>query len=264
MEEAEALCTRIGVMVNGRLCCIGSGQHLKHRFGNGYEVNIKTAPVNMARSMPFLFTLSQALHDGDDLGVDDSKSILRQSNRLLGYLSDFSLRFGNDDNSGGDQLEEEWKVLGAIFINRKELKALCEVLSVANDRFAMITAGQSGDSLASILAVDQCVSMRVFLEWYLAEDASELIHRYMQEAFPSKHTFLERTSLLNFRYRVFHYEVSDGGVRTSALADIFSKFERNKATLMIQEYSVGQTTLEQIFNQFASGQENPEISSRGD
>ncbi len=42
MEEAEALCTRIGVMVNGRLCCLGSGQHLKHRFGNGFEVNIRT------------------------------------------------------------------------------------------------------------------------------------------------------------------------------------------------------------------------------
>ena len=42
MEEAEALCTRIGVMVNGRLRCLGSSQHLKQRFGNGYEVNIKT------------------------------------------------------------------------------------------------------------------------------------------------------------------------------------------------------------------------------
>lgn len=28
-------------MVNGRLRCLGSAQHLKHRFGNGFEVNIK-------------------------------------------------------------------------------------------------------------------------------------------------------------------------------------------------------------------------------
>ncbi|KAJ1435102.1 P-loop containing nucleoside triphosphate hydrolase protein, partial [Ochromonadaceae sp. CCMP2298] len=35
MEEAEALCTRIGVMVDGRLQCLGSAQHLKARFGNG-------------------------------------------------------------------------------------------------------------------------------------------------------------------------------------------------------------------------------------
>ena len=28
-------------MVNGRLRCLGSSQHLKHRYGNGFEVNIK-------------------------------------------------------------------------------------------------------------------------------------------------------------------------------------------------------------------------------
>jgi hypothetical protein len=29
------------VVVNGRLRCLGSAQHLKHRYGNGFEVNIK-------------------------------------------------------------------------------------------------------------------------------------------------------------------------------------------------------------------------------
>jgi hypothetical protein len=29
-------------VVNGKLRCLGSSQHLKHRFGNGFEVNIKT------------------------------------------------------------------------------------------------------------------------------------------------------------------------------------------------------------------------------
>jgi len=31
MEEAEALCTRIGIMVNGRLKCLGTPQHLKSK-----------------------------------------------------------------------------------------------------------------------------------------------------------------------------------------------------------------------------------------
>lgn len=47
----------------------------------------------------------------------------------------------------------------------------------------------------------------------------------------------------------------------SALSDIFSKFEASKAALGVQEYSVGQTTLEQIFNQFASQQDNPEVQA---
>ena len=44
MEEVEALCTRMGVMVSGRLQCIGSAQHLKSRFGLGYQVEIRTSP----------------------------------------------------------------------------------------------------------------------------------------------------------------------------------------------------------------------------
>lgn len=31
MEECEALCTRLAIMVNGRFRCLGSVQHLKGR-----------------------------------------------------------------------------------------------------------------------------------------------------------------------------------------------------------------------------------------
>lgn len=37
MEECEALCSNIGILVHGRMRCIGSAQHLKSRFGNGFE-----------------------------------------------------------------------------------------------------------------------------------------------------------------------------------------------------------------------------------
>lgn len=32
MEECEALCARIAIMVNGRFQCLGSVQHLKNRY----------------------------------------------------------------------------------------------------------------------------------------------------------------------------------------------------------------------------------------
>eukprot|EP01135_Chromosphaera_perkinsii_P003153 Nk52_evm42s236 gene=Nk52_evmTU42s236 len=41
MEECEALCTRIGIMVNGQLKCLGGVQHLKSKYGNGFTVIIK-------------------------------------------------------------------------------------------------------------------------------------------------------------------------------------------------------------------------------
>jgi ATP-binding cassette, subfamily A (ABC1), member 3 len=41
MEEAEALCTKMGIMVAGRFKCFGSSQNIKDKFGTGYEIEIK-------------------------------------------------------------------------------------------------------------------------------------------------------------------------------------------------------------------------------
>ena len=44
MEECEALCHRLGVMVGGRFRCLGSTQRLKSRYGDGYALEIKCLP----------------------------------------------------------------------------------------------------------------------------------------------------------------------------------------------------------------------------
>ncbi|NP_080734.3 ATP-binding cassette, sub-family A (ABC1), member 14 isoform X2 [Mus musculus] len=41
MEECEALCTRLAIMVQGKFVCLGSPQHLKNKFGNIYTMTIK-------------------------------------------------------------------------------------------------------------------------------------------------------------------------------------------------------------------------------
>jgi ATP-binding cassette subfamily A (ABC1) protein 3 len=41
MEEAEALCTKMGIMVAGRFRCFGSSQHIKNKYGTGYEIEFK-------------------------------------------------------------------------------------------------------------------------------------------------------------------------------------------------------------------------------
>jgi len=42
MEEAENLCDRLAILVNGRLTCIGSPEHLKMKFGEGYILEIQS------------------------------------------------------------------------------------------------------------------------------------------------------------------------------------------------------------------------------
>ncbi|CAJ0946140.1 unnamed protein product [Ranitomeya imitator] len=41
MEEAEAVCDRVAIMVSGKLRCIGSIQQLKSKFGKGYLLEMK-------------------------------------------------------------------------------------------------------------------------------------------------------------------------------------------------------------------------------
>ncbi|PIO28094.1 hypothetical protein AB205_0031540, partial [Aquarana catesbeiana] len=41
VEEAEAVCDRVAIMVSGKLRCIGSIQHLKSKFSKGYLLEIR-------------------------------------------------------------------------------------------------------------------------------------------------------------------------------------------------------------------------------
>lgn len=61
MEECEALCNRLVIMVKGQLVCIGASQELKQRFGAGYNIHIKLNP-------------SRSDHD-----VSDMKTIMKSS-----------------------------------------------------------------------------------------------------------------------------------------------------------------------------------------
>ena len=42
MAECEALCSRVGIMVNGSFQCLGTPQQLKSSYGGGYKLKIRT------------------------------------------------------------------------------------------------------------------------------------------------------------------------------------------------------------------------------
>ncbi|NXW78458.1 ABCA9 protein, partial [Hirundo rustica] len=48
MEEAEAVCDRVAILVSGQLRCIGSIQYLKNKFGKGYLLEIKVTDPESA------------------------------------------------------------------------------------------------------------------------------------------------------------------------------------------------------------------------
>ncbi|KMS64940.1 hypothetical protein BVRB_041070 [Beta vulgaris subsp. vulgaris] len=40
LDEAEAVCDRISIMVNGEIVCLGSAGHLSRKFGNHYQIDL--------------------------------------------------------------------------------------------------------------------------------------------------------------------------------------------------------------------------------
>ncbi|KAK9711761.1 hypothetical protein K7432_007587 [Basidiobolus ranarum] len=54
MEEADALCDRIGITVNGQLAALGTPQRLKNVYGKGYKINLRTKTTS---------TIDQIIHE---------------------------------------------------------------------------------------------------------------------------------------------------------------------------------------------------------
>ena len=49
MEEAEVLCRRIGILLNGEFVCLGKSREIKERYGYGYEINLKIKSLEQAQ-----------------------------------------------------------------------------------------------------------------------------------------------------------------------------------------------------------------------
>ncbi len=72
MEEAEALSTKMGIMVKGGIfTCYGSAQHIKNRFGTGYEIEIKVKKIDLEGSK--LIRNTYGLDDNEDAFVKMSE-----------------------------------------------------------------------------------------------------------------------------------------------------------------------------------------------
>ena len=49
MDEAETLCRRMGIMVNGEFVCLGTSNYIKETYGYGYEIDIRIKPMEQSK-----------------------------------------------------------------------------------------------------------------------------------------------------------------------------------------------------------------------
>ena len=61
MDEAEALCKRIGIMVQGQLRALGTKQHLKNKFGSGFELVVKLIVTDMEKQIVEMSTFIKTM-----------------------------------------------------------------------------------------------------------------------------------------------------------------------------------------------------------
>ncbi|KAL5708093.1 Phospholipid-transporting ATPase abca1 [Ranunculus cassubicifolius] len=229
MNEAQALCTRIGIMVGGRLRCIGSPQHLKTRFGNHLELEIKPTEVGSAELSKLCQTIRELLFD-----------IPCHPKSILGDLEDCivgsnSLASENVSAAEISLSHETILVIGRWLGNETRIRTLVDSSPGSSGIF--------GEQLSEQLIRDGGIPLPIFSEWWLAEEKFFMIDSFIQSSFPGA-TF-HGCNGLSVKYQIPYSE-------ESSLADIFGHLERNSDQLRIAEYSVSQSTLETIFNHFAA------------
>jgi ATP-binding cassette, subfamily A (ABC1), member 3 len=81
MEEAEALSTKMGIMVQGGVFkCFGSAQHIKNKFGTGYEIEVKIKKAtneDMDQVITGMKLDKVSQEPGQGIKLDDLKKLLK-------------------------------------------------------------------------------------------------------------------------------------------------------------------------------------------
>lgn len=203
MEEVEALCTRIGIMVGGRLRCLGTSQHLKSRHGSGYQVEMK-----LSTPLP---SLIQSIMDTIKAHV-------------------------NADTISRKQLVE----IGTLLNNAARIKDIKE-------------DGVGWFVFAILQRSNNQVSIHDFATWWAGEELYQDLCNYMASTFTS-------CALAERQGFTLRFKVNSPG---EPLSSLFAKLEQTRLRFSVASYTLGQTSLEMVFNNFAAQQEEEKGVARG-
>jgi len=263
MEECEALAHRVGIMTGGRLRCIGTAQGLKNRYGKGFQVELNIYN-NTIEAVNGVGGMIEELYLSTKVDIE---RYLSSGGRANFVEPNFGI-VGENSNSGFDGNGDGDVELGGIPRIGSSRGSKDRNLSTLNECIALVQAvgGEKmskkinehdldGAVLFHLVNSNAGSSLRLIIDDIVAfvatEKHTEIIHEWFQENFTS--TLVEKNET-RIRYEI---ETTEG----STLKDIFQMIEENKERLGFGEYSVSQTSLEQIFNNFAAqaGRINSEL-----
>jgi ATP-binding cassette subfamily A (ABC1) protein 3 len=193
MDEAETLCKRMGIMVNGEFVCLGTANQIKEKYGYGYEADVRIKPMSQEQQKEMV---SNCNIEVEKVNKNNIKEIL--------------VRLGKENFY--DELKE----------------------------------GRLGERLIKNININEEVNIGAVLNWvFFVENALKFIIRgkeYFNKIVLSEH--IEN----NFLFKL------EKGKEQKSIGFFFGLFEEGKDECHVTEYSIQQTSLEQIFNAFAANQ----------
>ena len=122
-----------------------------------------------------------------------------------------------------------------------QLKRALAELGHADYEKEVIPTGK-GAAIFNQLRLDKIVPAKTLVAWVITEEYGDAIENFLHKTFA-------KVKLIEHYLSFYKYKVEKQADKS--LGSLFSAIESNKNQLNISEYSVTQTSLEQIFNQFA-------------
>ena len=226
MDEAETLCKRMGIMVNGEFVCLGRASQIKEKYGYGYEIDIRIKTLNSS-----------------------------QQNEIIQMLNKDESKFDKDKINNNLMLEKVLNLHSKDFvkynkkskINRKELEEILIKLDKAN-YIEELRTDRLGKKIIKDIEINGNIALITLLNWlFFIENAFKFIKTAME--------YFDEVYLVEFIENNFLFKMKKGP-KTKSIGFFFGLFEKHKEECSVTEYTIQQTSLEQIFNMFAKKQTN--------
>jgi ATP-binding cassette subfamily A (ABC1) protein 3 len=188
-------------MVGGVLRCLGSSQHLREKYGLGFQLEF-------------------------NLNIPGPEAIRLRTEQLGGCVT-------IQADIGSDQITETQTRESFVALN------LAHLLN-------RINIDESGAYIFSCFSLTGMVKLSHLASWVELECYFDKLIGFLKVSFPD-YQLRERQGA---KVCIDVPFATSGGTKRR-LADMFGTVEGSKDSISVREYSVSQTSLEQIFNRFA-------------
>ena len=194
MDEAETLCKRMAIMVNGEFVCLGRAGQIKEKYGYGYEIEVRIKPLSEIKFTNIL----------NEKNLDKNMKINLQN------INDILKTLGRPE-----------------YINE-------------------LNKGRLGAKIIREIQINNEIPIRILCSWiFFVENAIKFIKK--------AENYFESIILTEYIDNNFLFKMKKNQ-DTKSIGFFFGLFESNKNDCFVTEYSIRQTSLEQIFNMFEDKQ----------